>query len=52
MKDATESIFVMIFSIVVTGLLVRYLSQVYRETHSLVIKADSLHYRSDLYTNL
>jgi divalent metal cation (Fe/Co/Zn/Cd) transporter len=41
----------MIFSIVVTFILVKYLAKVAEQTKSLVIRADSLHYKSDLYTN-
>jgi len=45
------SIVVMIFSIVVTFLLVRYLMRVATETNSIVIKADALHYKTDLWSN-
>jgi ferrous-iron efflux pump FieF len=47
----TPSILVMVFSIVVTYALVRYLLSVAKETSSLVIKADALHYKTDLYSN-
>ena len=46
------SIWVMVFSIVVTFLLVRYLLKVAQETDNLVIKADALHYQTDLWSNL
>jgi len=46
------SIWVMIFSIVVTFLLVRYLLKVAEETDNIVIKADALHYQTDLWSNL
>lgn len=47
-----ESILVMIISILITFALVIYLSKISKLTWSLVLKADSLHYKSDLYTNL
>jgi ferrous-iron efflux pump FieF len=43
---------VMIFSLVATFLLVSYLKKVFRQTGSLVIKADSAHYSSDLLSNI
>lgn len=45
------SIMVMIVSLVVTISLVVYLNYVANKTNSLVIKADSLHYKTDIYTN-
>jgi len=47
----TPAIFVMIVSIVVTFMLVRYLLKVANETNSLVIKSDALHYQTDLWSN-
>lgn len=47
----TESIFVMLISIVITFLLVYFLHYVAKRTGSLVIKADALHYKTDLYSN-
>jgi cation diffusion facilitator family transporter len=41
----------MLFSIVVTFLLVRYLTRIATETNSIVIKADALHYKTDLWSN-
>jgi len=41
----------MTFSIVVTFILVRYLLKVAKETDNLVIKADALHYQTDLWSN-
>jgi len=35
----------------ITFSLVVYLRKVYKKTGSLILKADSLHYKSDLYTN-
>jgi cation diffusion facilitator family transporter len=45
------SIFAMLFSIVVTYFLVRYLIRIADETNNLVIKADALHYKTDLWSN-
>ncbi len=45
------SIAVMLFSIVATYFLVRYLMQIAQETNSIVIKADALHYKTDLWSN-
>lgn len=42
---------VMIFSIMLTGVLVLYQRYVIRRTRSLAIGADSLHYQSDLFVN-
>jgi ferrous-iron efflux pump FieF len=46
------SLFAMLFSIVVTLLLVLYLLKVAQETDNLVIKADALHYQTDLWSNI
>ncbi|GAB6073758.1 cation diffusion facilitator family transporter [Nautilia lithotrophica] len=45
------SIYVMIFSMLVTFLLVMFLAYVVRKTNHLVIKSDLLHYKTDLLTN-
>jgi len=54
-KKPTEylgsSIGVMLFSIVVTWFLVRYLLKVAKETDNIVIKSDALHYQTDLLSN-
>jgi cation diffusion facilitator family transporter len=47
----TPSILAMIFSIIVTYLLVQYLLKIAKETDSIVIKADALHYKTDLWSN-
>ena len=47
----TPSIVAMIFSIIVTFVLVKYLLKVAKETDNLVIKADALHYQTDLWSN-
>lgn len=43
---------VMIFSIIITTLLIVFQTYVVKNTNSLAISADSLHYRADLLTNL
>jgi len=45
------SLMVMLFSILVTWFLVRYLLRVARQTDNLVIRADALHYQTDLFSN-
>ncbi len=47
----TPSIFAMVFSIIVTYFLVQYLLKVAQETDNIVIKADALHYKTDLWSN-
>ncbi len=47
----TPSIVAMLFSIIVTFVLVKYLLKVAKETDNLVIKADALHYKTDLWSN-
>jgi ferrous-iron efflux pump FieF len=46
------AVIVMIFSTVMTALLLMFQRYVIQQTNSLAIKADSLHYRSDLLMNL
>ncbi|MCF6205984.1 MAG: cation diffusion facilitator family transporter [Sulfurovum sp.] len=45
------SIIAMAISIVITWFLVRYLLKVAEETDNIVIKADALHYKTDLWSN-
>jgi len=45
------SLIVMTISIIITLLLVYYLNKVALETNSMVIKADALHYKTDVYSN-
>lgn len=45
------SIIAMLISIVVTWFLVRYLLSVAEKTDNIVIKADALHYKTDLWSN-
>jgi len=51
MAYMTESILVMLVSIIITALLVVFLNHVAKKTDNLVIKADALHYKTDLYSN-
>lgn len=51
-ENLNESIYVMIASIIITWLLVSYLSKVAKRTKNLTIRADMLHYTTDLYTNI
>jgi cation diffusion facilitator family transporter len=46
------SLLVMVVSVITTSALVLFLNFVYKQTNSLIIKSDALHYKSDLYTNL
>ncbi|MCI4399185.1 MAG: cation transporter [Campylobacteraceae bacterium] len=46
------SLLVMLVSVITTSALVLFLNFVYKQTNSLIIKSDALHYKSDLYTNL
>jgi cation diffusion facilitator family transporter len=51
-KYMGTSIVVMIISLVITIFLVIYLNKVAKKTKSMVIKADALHYKTDVYTNV
>lgn len=44
-------IYVMIFSVFITFLLVLFLNYVWKKTNNLVIKSDALHYKTDLLSN-
>jgi len=46
-----SSIIVMIVSLVLTFALVAFLNFVAKKTNNMVIKADALHYKTDLYSN-
>jgi len=46
------SIIVMILSLFITIFLVMYLNKIAKQTNSMVIKADALHYKTDVYTNV
>ncbi|RUM63267.1 MAG: cation transporter [Sulfurospirillum sp.] len=45
------SVVVMLISIIVVGTLVAFLSYVAKKTNNMVIKADLLHYKTDLFSN-
>lgn len=45
------SIFIMLLSIVITSFLVMYLNYVAKKTNNMVIKADALHYKTDIFSN-
>jgi cation diffusion facilitator family transporter len=49
---AQTSIVVMFISLSVTTLLVIYLNNVAKQTNNMVIKADALHYKVDIWANL
>lgn len=51
MNNIAESVIVMIISFVVTALLVYFLNYVAKKTNNMVIKADALHYKTDLLSN-
>lgn len=46
------SIYVMIISLIITICLVLYLNYVAKKTNSMVIKADALHYKTDVLSNI
>ncbi len=46
-----ESMAVMVISIVITAFLVIFLNFVAKKTNNMVIKADALHYKTDLFSN-
>ena len=51
MGHMAESIWVMVASFIITGFLVAFLNYVAKKTKNMVIKADALHYKTDLYSN-
>jgi cation diffusion facilitator family transporter len=51
MNFMQSSIWVMAASLVITLLLVMFLNYVAKKTKNMVIKADALHYKTDLYSN-
>jgi len=51
MQYMTEGIYVMIASVLITGGLVMFLNYVAKETNNMVIRADALHYKTDLFSN-
>ena len=51
MEHENVAIWVMVFSIVLTSILLLYQFYVFRQTRSNIVKCDSLHYTVDLFTN-
>jgi len=51
MNHMAASIYVMIASFIITAFLVAFLNFVAKKTKNMVIKADALHYKTDLYSN-
>ena len=51
MDHIQESVIVMIISFIVTGFLVYFLNYVAQKTNNMVIRADALHYKTDLLSN-
>ena len=47
-----ESLLVMAISLVITIVLVIYLNYIAKKTNNMVIKADALHYKTDVWTNI
>ena len=50
-KYLNISLWVMLASLIITISLVIYLNKVAKDTNSMVIKADALHYKTDVYSN-
>ncbi len=46
------SLVIILISVFVTLALVLYLRKIAKQTNNMIIKADALHYRTDLYTNI
>lgn len=51
MEYIEVSVYVMLASIIITGGLVIFLNYVAKKTNNMVIKADALHYKTDLFSN-
>ena len=51
MGHMSESILVMVISFVITAFLVAFLNHVAKKTKNMVIRADALHYKTDLFSN-
>ena len=51
MSYMSESIYVMAVSIVITVALVIFLNKVAKKTGNMVIRADALHYKTDIFSN-
>ncbi len=52
LKHINESVVVMVISIILTAFLVLFLNYIAKKTDNMVIKADALHYKTDLYSNV
>ena len=50
-ENMSEGIAVMIASFIITALLVTFLNYVANKTKNMVIRADALHYKTDLFSN-
>ena len=50
-SQITSSIFIMLFSLLVTGMIVFLLQSVSKTTKSLIVKSDLIHYKMDFLTN-
>ena len=51
MSHMAESVWVMIASFIITAALVTFLNYVAKKTKNMVIRADALHYKTDLFSN-
>jgi len=51
MSHMADSIYVMIASFIITAFLVAFLTYVAKKTKNMVIRADALHYKTDLFSN-
>ena len=51
MSNMAESMYVMIASFIITAFLVAFLTYVAKKTKNMVIRADALHYKTDLFSN-
>jgi len=51
MHHLEVSVYVMITSFIITAFLVAFLNYVAKKTNNMVIKADALHYKTDLFSN-
>jgi len=51
MQYMSASIYVMVASFIITGFLVVFLNYVAKKTKNMVIRADALHYKTDIFSN-
>ena len=51
LEHIAESVWVMVASFIITAFLVYFLNYVAKKTKNMVIKADALHYKTDLFSN-